>query len=105
MLSTILMQMLISSSVPTPAQPVLYSAVKGNNASALTIAYSGRVAPGPDHGDDPNRERHDQDPYNWTTTNGRDPYGGSTSNGSDPYGGRAPGAPVPSDPYGGNVPD
>jgi len=74
------------------------------NEKPVTIAYSGRVAPGPDHGDDPHREIHG-DPYYGTTTNGSDPYGGTTSNGSDKYGGYFPGAPAPTDPYGGNVPD
>jgi len=101
------LQLVMAGSMQTSAQPIALDSniSNGNKAQqGLVLAYSGRVAPGPDHGDNPNREIHG-DPYYGTTGNGPDPYAGSTSNGSDNYGGYFPGAPAPKDPYGGNIPD
>jgi hypothetical protein len=106
MLTAIVLQMFLAGSMQMPAGPTFSQNLQSiEKSSCVTIASSGRVAPGPDHGADPHREVHDVDPYNWSTGNGSDPYGGSTTNGSDPYGGRFPGAPAPKDPYGGNIPD
>jgi hypothetical protein len=107
MLTTMVLQLVMAGSMQAsmPAMTIDSSIAKLNSPQqANALAYSGRVAPGPDHGDNPNREVHG-DPYYGSTGNGPDPYAGSTSNGSDNYGGYFPGAPAPKDPYGGNIPD
>ncbi len=116
MLNSFLLPLMILGSLQAgaPLVPAQREVVRSSEnvaaASVLISYYSGRVAPGPDHGPDPHNEIHGgpnylPDPYGYTTGNGSDPYGGTTSNGSDPYGGQFPGAPVPGDKYGGNVPD
>jgi hypothetical protein len=62
------------------------------------LSYSGRVAPGPDHGSDPHNEVHDyglpahpnfsNDPYGGTQPS--DPYGGTQGWYQNPYAGTVP---------------
>jgi len=116
MLNSFVIPLMIIGSLQAASPAVQTQAQVANNTNTISTSpvllsyYSGRVAPGPDHGPDPHNEIHGgpnylPDPYGYTTGNGSDPYGGTTSNGSDPYGGQFPGAPIPGDKYGGNVPD
>lgn len=90
MLTTIVLPMLVSCSLQAPTIADIQSAKEVTNIfkwaaanQVILVAGGRRSAPGPDHGDDPNDEQH-QDIPAWNERNKHrpsgDPYNGSTDN-------------------------
>ncbi len=91
MLTTVVLPLLVAVNVQSPslaeiqnakAVTDLFKMAQGEQRLEL-IAGGGRRAPGPDHGDDPNDETHQDIPaYNQRNAHkpSSDPYNGSTDN-------------------------